>query len=74
MYSKVSETKNKVPSLSRICGRFSPTIFRPKADPLPVKLEGVTPERTLALEGISPLCSLTTVWEPTAGKCNIIIK
>ena len=36
--------------------------FRPYSDlytdPLPVKVKGVAP-----LEGTSPLCSLTTVWE-----------
>ena len=40
VYCKVSETKNKVPSLSRIGGRFIPTRFRP-TDPL--KSEGSYP-------------------------------
>ena len=43
-----------------------PVSFRPRSRPTPVHSEGcVTPERTSALEGTSPLlCSPTTVWEP----------
>ena len=47
----------------------------PTADPLPVKVKGehrpvreLTSERTSVLEVTSPLCTSTTVWEPTAGK------
>ncbi|CAL8255603.1 unnamed protein product [Boreogadus saida] len=44
------------------------TDMEERAEPLPVKVKGVTLENTSALEGMSPMCSSTTVWEPTAGK------
>ena len=54
VYCKGSETKNKVPSLSRIGGRFIMTIFKPISRPT-----AVTPEITSTLDGTSLLCSST---------------
>jgi hypothetical protein len=58
LWNKVSSRQESVP-----------VSFRPKTRPTAGQSEGCyPPERTSALEGTSPLCSPTTVWEPKSRK------
>ena len=68
VYCNVGETKNKVPSLSIIGGRFIPTVFRPISRPTAGQSEGCYPR-----ENIQPGGNVSPVLHDQE-RCNTIIK